>query len=188
MARSKINVVHVLLLILISYSTAQVHSMVPSLVRPQEVTNSVLFDANSADLSAKMLQKQTAPEYPQCEWIPVTVCQGLGYNMTAMPNLIGHTNLMDAEIMVNATVHFFSSFLSPFSNSITHVEKSLSPVTVIVVATFLLWRGSSEDHFTKSIGPVLKVAQITNVIYLPLKGVFDYLSPKGVSPILLRSI
>lgn len=40
-------------------------------------------------------------DYPQCEWIPVTVCQGLGYNMTAMPNLIGHRSLLDAEIMVN---------------------------------------------------------------------------------------
>lgn len=46
---------------------------------------------------------QHGREYPQCERITATVCQGLGYNMTAMPNLIGHQNLIEAEIMVNYT-------------------------------------------------------------------------------------
>lgn len=37
----------------------------------------------------------------QCERITVPACQGLGYNMTAMPNLAGHTSQIDAENMVN---------------------------------------------------------------------------------------
>lgn len=37
----------------------------------------------------------------QCERITVPACQGLGYNMTAMPNLAGHTSQSDAENMVN---------------------------------------------------------------------------------------
>lgn len=39
----------------------------------------------------------------QCERITVPACQGLGYNMTAMPNLAGHTSQADAENMVNST-------------------------------------------------------------------------------------
>lgn len=37
----------------------------------------------------------------QCERITVPACQGLGYNMTAMPNLAGHTSQSDAENMVS---------------------------------------------------------------------------------------
>lgn len=37
----------------------------------------------------------------QCERITVPACQGLGYNMTAMPNLAGHNSQLDAENMVN---------------------------------------------------------------------------------------
>lgn len=33
----------------------------------------------------------------QCERITAPACQGLGYNMTAMPNLAGHTTQTDAE-------------------------------------------------------------------------------------------
>lgn len=110
MCHSRINVAHVLLLLLVIGSS--VEAMVPPLVRPNvslSSSSSITEDnLNSADLTGDTgLQKkkqsvQAIVEYPQCEWIPVTVCQGLGYNMTAMPNLIGHTNLLDAEIMVNA--------------------------------------------------------------------------------------
>ncbi|XP_055710869.1 frizzled-3 [Phlebotomus papatasi] len=37
----------------------------------------------------------------QCERIAIPVCQGLGYNLTAMPNLAGHTTQHEAEIMMN---------------------------------------------------------------------------------------
>lgn len=33
----------------------------------------------------------------QCERITVPACQGLGYNMTSMPNLVGHNSQADAE-------------------------------------------------------------------------------------------
>lgn len=36
----------------------------------------------------------------QCQRITVTACQGLGYNMTALPNLAGHTNQLEAELRV----------------------------------------------------------------------------------------
>lgn len=36
----------------------------------------------------------------QCQRITVPACQGLGYNMTAMPNLAGHTNQLEAELRV----------------------------------------------------------------------------------------
>lgn len=42
----------------------------------------------------------------QCERITVPACQGLGYNMTAMPNLAGHTSQTDAENMVSAFLDF----------------------------------------------------------------------------------
>lgn len=37
---------------------------------------------------------------PQCERITVEDCQGLGYNMTAMPNLVGHASQAEAESLV----------------------------------------------------------------------------------------
>jgi len=37
----------------------------------------------------------------QCQRITVPACQGLGYNMTAMPNLAGHTNQLEAELRVS---------------------------------------------------------------------------------------
>lgn len=40
----------------------------------------------------------------QCERITAPACQGLGYNMTAMPNLAGHTSQADAENMVNTNI------------------------------------------------------------------------------------
>lgn len=36
----------------------------------------------------------------QCQRITVPACQGLGYNMTAMPNLAGHSNQLEAELRV----------------------------------------------------------------------------------------
>lgn len=36
----------------------------------------------------------------QCQRIAVSACQGLGYNMTALPNLAGHTNQLEAELQV----------------------------------------------------------------------------------------
>lgn len=36
----------------------------------------------------------------QCERITVAACQGLGYNMTAMPNQIGHADQSEAAEMV----------------------------------------------------------------------------------------
>lgn len=36
----------------------------------------------------------------QCQPITVTACQGLGYNMTALPNLAGHNNQLEAELRV----------------------------------------------------------------------------------------
>lgn len=37
----------------------------------------------------------------QCERISVPACQGLGYNMTTMPNLVGHNSQADAEMVVS---------------------------------------------------------------------------------------
>ncbi|XP_060663605.1 frizzled-3 [Drosophila nasuta] len=36
----------------------------------------------------------------QCQRIAVSACQGLGYNMTALPNLAGHTNQLEAELQI----------------------------------------------------------------------------------------
>ncbi|XP_030564387.1 frizzled-3 [Drosophila novamexicana] len=36
----------------------------------------------------------------QCQRIAVAACQGLGYNMTALPNLAGHTNQLEAELQI----------------------------------------------------------------------------------------
>lgn len=40
----------------------------------------------------------------QCERITLSACQGLGYNMTAMPNLAGHLSQTDAELAVGLLV------------------------------------------------------------------------------------
>lgn len=37
----------------------------------------------------------------KCERIIAPACQGFGYNMTAMPNLAGHNNQHDADLMVS---------------------------------------------------------------------------------------
>lgn len=41
------------------------------------------------------------PNGLQCQPIAVSACQGLGYNMTALPNLAGHTNQLEAELQVS---------------------------------------------------------------------------------------
>lgn len=43
----------------------------------------------------------------QCERIIAPSCQGLGYNMTAMPNLPGHNNQIDANLMVSISLECF---------------------------------------------------------------------------------
>lgn len=40
----------------------------------------------------------------QCERITLAACQGLGYNMTAMPNLAGHASQAEAEVAVGPTM------------------------------------------------------------------------------------
>ncbi|XP_030382238.1 frizzled-3 [Scaptodrosophila lebanonensis] len=42
----------------------------------------------------------TATNGLQCQRISVSACQGLGYNMTAMPNLAGHTIQLEAELEI----------------------------------------------------------------------------------------
>lgn len=42
----------------------------------------------------------SSPNGLQCKRIAVSACQGLGYNMTALPNLAGHTNQLEAELQV----------------------------------------------------------------------------------------
>ena len=110
MPHSRINVAHAVLLISVCTLVLLVSAPVQCMIVPPVAPNSVSFDAigGGVDLSAVLGGANKAPvhqhpmgEYPQCEWIPVSVCQGLGYNMTAMPNLIGHKSLLDAEIMVN---------------------------------------------------------------------------------------
>ena len=49
--------------------------------------------------SGSVLNTQTSNGL-QCQLITVTACQGLGYNMTALPNLAGHTNQLEAELRV----------------------------------------------------------------------------------------
>lgn len=50
----------------------------------------------------------------QCERISVPACQGLGYNMTAMPNLVGHNSQADAEMVVSIQLEIFLYFCPDF--------------------------------------------------------------------------
>ncbi|XP_052858276.1 frizzled-3 [Drosophila gunungcola] len=45
----------------------------------------------------------------QCQRITVSACQGLGYNMTALPNLAGHTNQLEAELQIAKLVPLIES-------------------------------------------------------------------------------
>lgn len=52
----------------------------------------------------------------QCQRIAVSACQGLGYNMTALPNLAGHTNQLEAELQVRqSTCNSLSPLPPPLS-------------------------------------------------------------------------
>lgn len=53
----------------------------------------------------------------QCQRIAVSACQGLGYNMTALPNLAGHTNQLEAELQVRqSTCNSLPSLPHPLSS------------------------------------------------------------------------
>lgn len=145
----RINVLLLPLLSLLSISSClvSVQAMVPPVspsaaVRPNvaAINSVVLFDESGADAAAINNKKavHAVREYPQCEWIPVTVCQGLGYNMTAMPNLIGHTNLLDAEIMVNALKINLTFFHCRFKMG------SIHPTSCIVCVQAMKWIFNSE--------------------------------------------
>uniref|UniRef100_A0A1B0ANH3 FZ domain-containing protein n=1 Tax=Glossina palpalis gambiensis TaxID=67801 RepID=A0A1B0ANH3_9MUSC len=60
-------------------------------------TEALVTSAGSVALAAQ------TPNGLQCQRITVSACQGLGYNMTAMPNLAGHTNQLEAELRVRGT-------------------------------------------------------------------------------------
>lgn len=55
----------------------------------------------------------------KCERIRLPLCQDLGYNWTAMPNLVGHRNQKEAEEAVSSK--FFSSSIY----SIVHFSSSI---------------------------------------------------------------
>lgn len=48
-----------------------------------------------------LLKIVVGDDSPQCERITAAACQGLGYNMTSMPNLAGHKTQMEAELRVS---------------------------------------------------------------------------------------
>ncbi|KAI8116369.1 Frizzled-3 [Lucilia cuprina] len=61
--------------------------------------------------SAGTLNSQTTNGL-QCQLITVTACQGLGYNMTALPNLAGHTNQLEAELRITKLLPLIESHCS----------------------------------------------------------------------------
>ncbi|KAI9582352.1 hypothetical protein GQX74_015475 [Glossina fuscipes] len=69
-------------------------------------TEALVTSAGSVALAAQ------TPNGLQCQRITVSACQGLGYNMTAMPNLAGHTNQLEAELRVSLQIsgHFRKVF------------------------------------------------------------------------------
>uniref|UniRef100_A0A1I8M8X4 Frizzled-3 n=2 Tax=Musca domestica TaxID=7370 RepID=A0A1I8M8X4_MUSDO len=52
------------------------------------------------------------PNGLQCERIAVSACHGVGYNMTAFPNLAGHTNQMEAELRITKLLPLIESHCS----------------------------------------------------------------------------
>ncbi|XP_037938162.1 frizzled-3 [Teleopsis dalmanni] len=62
-------------------------------------------------LAAGLVATQTTNGL-QCQRITVTACQGLGYNMTAMPNLAGHTNQLEAELRISKLLPLIESSCS----------------------------------------------------------------------------
>ncbi|KAM7348807.1 frizzled 3 [Cochliomyia hominivorax] len=75
----------------------------------------ILFASRSQGLivgsSAAALNSQTSNGL-QCQLITVTACQGLGYNMTALPNLAGHTNQLEAELRITKLLPLIESHCS----------------------------------------------------------------------------
>lgn len=56
------------------------------------------------------------PNGLKCQLITVTACQGLGYNMTALPNLAGHTNQLEAELRVGTFKNKFWLYCLTINN------------------------------------------------------------------------
>lgn len=55
-------------------------------------------------LNATTIQASTVNDLngkTKCERITMSYCQGLGYNLTMMPNLAGHADIKDANLMVS---------------------------------------------------------------------------------------
>ncbi|XP_061400309.1 frizzled-3 [Musca vetustissima] len=52
------------------------------------------------------------PNGLQCQRITVSACHGVGYNMTAYPNLAGHTNQMEAELRITKLLPLIESHCS----------------------------------------------------------------------------
>lgn len=50
----------------------------------------------------------------KCERLSVTICRGLRYNLTAMPNFMGHTDQAQAERGVSDLTGFFLKILGHF--------------------------------------------------------------------------
>uniref|UniRef100_A0A1I8PMV6 Frizzled-3 n=1 Tax=Stomoxys calcitrans TaxID=35570 RepID=A0A1I8PMV6_STOCA len=48
----------------------------------------------------------------QCQRITVSACHGVGYNMTAFPNLAGHTNQLEAELRITKLLPLIESHCS----------------------------------------------------------------------------
>lgn len=53
---------------------------------------------------------QEEVEGGKCERITLSQCQDLGYNWTAMPNLMGHRDQKEAEEAVSSVNHFSLTF------------------------------------------------------------------------------
>ncbi|KAK2147385.1 hypothetical protein NP493_3447g00010 [Ridgeia piscesae] len=51
-------------------------------------------------LSGRVLPPSGAIVVRSCEPIRITMCRGLGYNVTGMPNLVGHETQQDAELQL----------------------------------------------------------------------------------------
>uniref|UniRef100_A0A240SWC9 Frizzled-3 n=1 Tax=Glossina brevipalpis TaxID=37001 RepID=A0A240SWC9_9MUSC len=66
-------------------------------------TEALITSAGSVALTAQ------TPNGLQCQRISVSACQGLGYNMTAMPNLAGHTNQLEAELRITKLLPLIES-------------------------------------------------------------------------------
>lgn len=66
---------------------------------------------------------QEEAEGGKCERIKLPLCQDLGYNWTAMPNLLGHKDQKEAEEAVRITSNL-KHFLSIF-NTLEVIKKNI---------------------------------------------------------------